>query len=80
MTSIVRKNFDKWMENMNRIFLSFEQQLFNLSEELLRTASQNSRLSLQRTQSGWLLLGSLMTLGKSSTQEGHASTSVIIRH
>ncbi|XP_048732913.2 HEAT repeat-containing protein 5B-like isoform X6 [Ostrea edulis] len=38
-------------------------QLFNLSEELLRTASQNSRLSLQRTQSGWLLLGSLMTLG-----------------
>ncbi|XP_071161425.1 HEAT repeat-containing protein 5B-like isoform X1 [Mytilus edulis] len=38
-------------------------QLFNLAEELLRTASQNSRLSLQRTQSGWLLFGSLMTLG-----------------
>ncbi|KAK3093785.1 hypothetical protein FSP39_020183 [Pinctada imbricata] len=38
-------------------------QLFNLAEDLLRTASQNSRLSLQRTQSGWLLLGALMTLG-----------------
>ncbi|WAR19304.1 HTR5B-like protein [Mya arenaria] len=38
-------------------------QIFNIAEELLRTASQNSRLSLQRTQSGWLLLGALMTLG-----------------
>ncbi|XP_064600027.1 HEAT repeat-containing protein 5B-like isoform X2 [Liolophura sinensis] len=38
-------------------------QIFSQAEELLRTASQNSRLSLQRTQSGWLLLGSLMTLG-----------------
>lgn len=38
-------------------------QLFTLAEELLRTASQNSRLSLQRTQSGWLLFGALMTLG-----------------
>ncbi|XP_059157278.1 HEAT repeat-containing protein 5B-like isoform X2 [Physella acuta] len=40
-------------------------QIFNIAEELLRTASQNSRLSLQRTQSGWLLLGALMTLGPS---------------
>jgi len=39
------------------------QQIFAIAEELLRTASQNSRLSLQRTQSGWLLLGALMTLG-----------------
>ncbi|KAL8611166.1 hypothetical protein ACOMHN_064456 [Nucella lapillus] len=38
-------------------------QIFSIAEELLRTASQNSRLSLQRTQSGWLLLGALMTLG-----------------
>jgi hypothetical protein len=38
-------------------------QIFQIAEELLRTASQNSRLSLQRTQSGWLLLGALMTLG-----------------
>ncbi|XP_050406917.2 HEAT repeat-containing protein 5B isoform X1 [Patella vulgata] len=37
--------------------------IFAIAEELLRTASQNSRLSLQRTQSGWLLLGALMTLG-----------------
>ncbi|GFO34553.1 heat repeat-containing protein 5b, partial [Plakobranchus ocellatus] len=40
-------------------------QIFSIAEELLRTASQNSRLSLQRTQSGWLLLGALMTLGSS---------------
>uniref|UniRef100_A0A8C5C6G4 HEAT repeat containing 5B n=1 Tax=Gadus morhua TaxID=8049 RepID=A0A8C5C6G4_GADMO len=37
----------------------------SIAEDLLRTASQNSRLSLQRTQAGWLLLGSLMTLGPS---------------
>ena len=43
--------------------LSVLQQIFNIAEDLLRTASQNSRLSLQRTQSGWLLLGALMTLG-----------------
>uniref|UniRef100_A0A674CEQ8 HEAT repeat-containing protein 5B n=1 Tax=Salmo trutta TaxID=8032 RepID=A0A674CEQ8_SALTR len=35
------------------------------SEDLLRTAAQNSRLSLQRTQAGWLLLGALMSLGPS---------------
>lgn len=37
--------------------------IFNTAEELLRTASQSSRLSLNRTQSGWLLIGSIMTLG-----------------
>uniref|UniRef100_A0A6B2ELW8 HEAT repeat-containing protein 5A n=1 Tax=Phlebotomus kandelakii TaxID=1109342 RepID=A0A6B2ELW8_9DIPT len=37
--------------------------VFNTAEELLRTASQNSRLSLPRTQAGWLLIGSIMTLG-----------------
>ncbi|XP_073413695.1 HEAT repeat-containing protein 5B isoform X2 [Dendrobates tinctorius] len=37
----------------------------SIAEDLLRTASQNSRLSLQRTQAGWLLLGALMTLGPS---------------
>uniref|UniRef100_A0AAY4EL99 HEAT repeat-containing protein 5B n=1 Tax=Denticeps clupeoides TaxID=299321 RepID=A0AAY4EL99_9TELE len=36
-----------------------------IAEDLLRTAAQNSRLSLQRTQAGWLLLGALMTLGSS---------------
>ncbi|XP_021938507.1 HEAT repeat-containing protein 5B isoform X3 [Zootermopsis nevadensis] len=37
--------------------------IFNTSEELLRSASQNSRLSLNRTQAGWLLIGAIMTLG-----------------
>lgn len=36
----------------------------SIAEDLLRTAAQNSRLSLQRTQAGWLLLGALMTLGE----------------
>ncbi|XP_072293434.1 HEAT repeat-containing protein 5B isoform X2 [Eucyclogobius newberryi] len=35
----------------------------SIAEDLLRSAAQNSRLSLQRTQAGWLLLGALMTLG-----------------
>uniref|UniRef100_UPI00398F8C3B HEAT repeat-containing protein 5A isoform X3 n=1 Tax=Pristiophorus japonicus TaxID=55135 RepID=UPI00398F8C3B len=33
------------------------------AEEFLRTAIQNSRLSVQRTQAGWLLFSALMTLG-----------------
>ncbi len=37
--------------------------VFNVGEELLRSASQNSRLSKERTQAGWLLIGSIMTLG-----------------
>uniref|UniRef100_A0A674CFH7 HEAT repeat-containing protein 5A n=1 Tax=Salmo trutta TaxID=8032 RepID=A0A674CFH7_SALTR len=37
----------------------------SIAEDLLRTAAQNSRLSLQRTQAGWLLLGALMSLGPS---------------
>ncbi|TMW51951.1 hypothetical protein DOY81_002941 [Sarcophaga bullata] len=37
--------------------------VFNAAEELLRSASQNSRMSLNRTQAGWLLIGSIMTLG-----------------
>ncbi|CAB4070108.1 HEAT repeat-containing protein 5B [Lepeophtheirus salmonis] len=39
--------------------------LFNVGEELLRTASQNSRLSRERTQAGWHLIGAIMTLGSS---------------
>ncbi|XP_060243460.1 HEAT repeat-containing protein 5A isoform X2 [Meriones unguiculatus] len=34
-----------------------------LAEDLLCSAAQNSRLSLQRTQAGWLLVAALMTLG-----------------
>ncbi|XP_057344489.1 HEAT repeat-containing protein 5A isoform X1 [Manis pentadactyla] len=36
-----------------------------LAEDLLCSASQNSRLSAQRTQAGWLLIAALMTLGSS---------------
>ncbi|RWS31952.1 HEAT repeat-containing protein 5B-like protein, partial [Leptotrombidium deliense] len=39
--------------------------IFSIAEDLLRSASQNSRLSLQRTQSGWQLIGAVMTLGPS---------------
>lgn len=38
-------------------------QVFSMAEDLLRTASQNSRMSLHRTQASWLILGSIMTLG-----------------
>ncbi|XP_019490086.1 PREDICTED: HEAT repeat-containing protein 5A-like [Hipposideros armiger] len=34
-----------------------------LAEDLLCSATQNSRLSAQRTQAGWLLIAALMTLG-----------------
>jgi HEAT repeat-containing protein 5 len=37
--------------------------VFNTAEELLRSASQNNRLAIQRTQAGWLLIGAVMTLG-----------------
>ncbi|XP_014207871.1 HEAT repeat-containing protein 5B [Copidosoma floridanum] len=37
--------------------------IFNTAEELLRSASQNSRLSWDRTHAGWLLIGAIMTLG-----------------
>ena len=40
-----------------------------MAEDLLRTATQNSRLSVQRTQSGWLLLGAIMTLGSSVVKQ-----------
>ena len=39
--------------------------IFNIAEDLLRTASQNSRLSMPRTQAGWQLMGAVMTLGHS---------------
>ena len=39
--------------------------VFNLAEEMLRSSCQNSQLSLQRSASGWLLIGSTMTLGPS---------------
>ncbi|KAK1893718.1 HEAT repeat-containing protein 5A, partial [Dissostichus eleginoides] len=36
--------------------------VLSLAEDLLRSASQSSRISLQRTQAGWLLVSSLITL------------------
>lgn len=39
--------------------------IFCVAEDLLRSASQNSRLSQQRTLSGWQLIGSIMTLDTS---------------
>lgn len=44
-------------------FMFNKQIIFNTAEDLLRSASQNSRLSLSRTQAGWLLIGGVMTLG-----------------
>lgn len=38
--------------------------VLDLAEDLLRSAAQNSRISIQRTQGGWLLLSALTTLGK----------------
>uniref|UniRef100_A0A673BUG6 HEAT repeat-containing protein 5A n=1 Tax=Sphaeramia orbicularis TaxID=375764 RepID=A0A673BUG6_9TELE len=37
--------------------------VLGLAEDLLRSAAQNSRISLQRTQAGWMLISSLITLG-----------------
>lgn len=39
-----------------------------VAEDLLCSASQNSRISLQRMQAGWLLIAALMTLGSSFLQ------------
>ncbi|XP_032086376.1 HEAT repeat-containing protein 5A isoform X2 [Thamnophis elegans] len=38
------------------------------AEDLLRSAAQNSRISIQRMQSGWLLIAALMTLGPAVVQ------------
>ena len=50
-----------YFSNIDRTF----QIVFNTAEELLRSASQNNRLAVQRTQAGWLLIGAVMTLGVS---------------
>jgi len=39
--------------------------VFNVGEELLRSASQNSRISKDRTRAGWILIASIMSLGSS---------------
>ncbi|GAA6076912.1 HEAT repeat-containing protein 5A isoform X1 [Tachysurus ichikawai] len=37
--------------------------VMSLAEDLLRSAAQNSKISIQRTQGGWQLLSALNTLG-----------------
>jgi hypothetical protein len=39
--------------------------VFNIAEEMLRSTTHNSRLSLQRIQAGWLMAGSVITLSNS---------------
>ncbi|XP_061750827.1 HEAT repeat-containing protein 5A isoform X2 [Nerophis ophidion] len=43
--------------------------VLDLAEDLLRSASQNSRISLQRTQAGWLLISALFTLGATVVEQ-----------
>lgn len=42
--------------------------IMTVAEDLLCCASQNSRISLQRMQAGWLLIAALMTLGPAAVQ------------
>ncbi|XP_066464660.1 HEAT repeat-containing protein 5A isoform X2 [Eleutherodactylus coqui] len=42
--------------------------IMSLAEDLLCSANQNSRLSMQRVQAGWILISSLMTLGPAMVQ------------
>ncbi|XP_010214814.1 PREDICTED: HEAT repeat-containing protein 5A, partial [Tinamus guttatus] len=42
--------------------------IMTVAEDLLCSASQNSRISLQRTQAGWMLIAALMTLGPAVVQ------------
>ncbi|KAF3700710.1 HEAT repeat-containing protein 5A [Channa argus] len=53
------------------------QVVLDLAEDLLRSASQNSRISLQRTQAGWLLISSLITLGP-AVVEHHLSRLLLL--
>ena len=39
--------------------------IFNIGEGLLRSASHDSRMSVERTKAGWLIIGAIMTLGSS---------------
>ncbi|KAJ7990914.1 hypothetical protein DPEC_G00291830 [Dallia pectoralis] len=43
--------------------------VMTVAEDLLRSATQNSRISIQRTQAGWLLLSSLCTLGPAVVEQ-----------
>ncbi|NXE59375.1 HTR5A protein, partial [Calcarius ornatus] len=45
--------------------------IMTVAEDLLCSASQNSRISLQRMQAGWLLIAGLMTLGSPAVVQHH---------
>ncbi|NWW10341.1 HTR5A protein, partial [Oreocharis arfaki] len=45
--------------------------IMTVAEDLLCSASQNSRISLQRMQAGWLLIAALMTLGSPAVVQHH---------
>lgn len=50
------------MQALLRVFVKM---VLDVAEDLLRSAAQNSRLSLQRTRAGWLIISALITLGSS---------------
>ena len=39
--------------------------IFNIAEGLLRSACHDSRMSIERTRAGWIIIGAIMTLGSS---------------
>ena len=43
------------------------QLMYSIGDDLLRTATQSPKSSLQKTKAGWVLLGALMTLGEFNT-------------
>ncbi|NWZ90426.1 HTR5A protein, partial [Nesospiza acunhae] len=45
--------------------------IMTVAEDLLCSASQNSRISLQRMQAGWLLIAALTTLGSPAVVQHH---------
>ncbi|NXI27107.1 HTR5A protein, partial [Sterrhoptilus dennistouni] len=45
--------------------------IMTVAEDLLCSASQNSRISLQRMQAGWLLIAALMALGSPAVVQHH---------
>ncbi|NXU85584.1 HTR5A protein, partial [Xiphorhynchus elegans] len=52
--------------------------IMTVAEDLLCSASQNSRISLQRTQAGWLLIAALMTLGSPAVVQHHLSRMLLL--
>ena len=40
------------------------QTVFNLADEMLQSSGQGGRLAHCKIQTGWVLMGALMTLGK----------------